>query len=250
MLRSLFRRADPPAYAVPADTRVYAIGDVHGCRDLLEELLERIDGERVADPRAHEHLILLGDLIDRGPDSRGVLDLLLARRHVDSSLTILGGNHEAMLVALLDGAHQHLGSWLHFGGEECAASYGIDPISLLSAPAAAPAMLRSAVPTPHQALLRALPDSKRVGDVLFVHAGIRPGIALAAQAPHDLRWIRAPFLQSGADHGVLVVHGHTVVGDPEVHPNRIAIDTGASATGRLTALCLDGRERRFLTTGT
>jgi serine/threonine protein phosphatase 1 len=248
-LTALFRRADPPAYALPAGTRAYAIGDVHGRRDLLEELLARIDAERSADPRSREHLILLGDLIDRGPDSRGVLDLLLERQAADPSLTILGGNHEAMLVAMLDGALRDLESWLHFGGEECAVSYGLDPIALLADPAGAPVLLHAAIPEAHAALLRALPDSLRVGDVLFVHAGIRPGVTLDAQDPQDLRWIRTPFLRSTVDHGVLVVHGHTVVGEPEVHSNRIAIDTGASATGRLTALCLDGPERRFLATG-
>lgn len=245
----LFRRAEPPAYAPPADTRVYAIGDVHGRRDLLQQLLARIDAERLADPRPHDHLILLGDLIDRGPDSRGVLDLLLERQAADSSLTILGGNHEAMLVAMLDGNLRDLESWLHFGGEECAASYGLDPLALLAEPMAAPALLRAAIPKAHAALLRALPDSVQIGDVLFVHAGIRPGVALDAQDPQDLRWIRTPFLRSTVDHGVLVVHGHTVVGEPDVRPNRIAIDTGASATGRLTALCLDGAQRRFLATG-
>jgi serine/threonine protein phosphatase 1 len=248
-LTALFRRPEPPVYALPAGTRAYAIGDVHARRDLLAELLARIDAERIADPRPHEHLVLLGDLIDRGPDSRGVLDLLLERQATDPSLTILGGNHEAMLVAMLDGNLRDLESWLHFGGEECAASYGIDPIALLADPVGAPALLRAAIPEAHAALLRALPDSLRIGDVLFVHAGIRPGVALDAQDPQDLRWIRAPFLRSAADHGVLVVHGHTVVGEPEILPNRIAIDTGASATGRLTALCLDGAERRFLATG-
>ncbi|WP_313535353.1 metallophosphoesterase family protein [Sphingomonas sp.] len=248
-LTAIFRRADPPAYGLPAETRAYAIGDVHGRRDLLEQLLARIDAERSADPRRHEHLILLGDLIDRGSDSRGVLDLLLERRAADPSLTILGGNHESMLVAMLDGNLRDLESWLHFGGEECVVSYGIDPIALLAEPASAPALLRAAIPEKHAALLRALPDSLRVGDVLFVHAGIRPGVEPDAQDPQDLRWIRAPFLRSTADHGVLVVHGHTVVGEPEIHPNRIAIDTGASATGRLTAVCLHGTERRFLTTG-
>lgn len=249
MLRSLFRRAEPPVYAVPADTRAYAIGDVHGRRDLLESLLARIDAERAADPRTAEHLILLGDLIDRGPDSRGVLDLLLARAAEDPTLTILGGNHESMLVTLLDGDMWHLESWLHFGGEECARSYGLDPIALLAEPDRAAALLRAAIPAAHQALLRALPDSHRVGDVLFVHAGIRPGVAIDEQDPQDLRWIRLPFLRSAADHGVLVVHGHTVVAEPDIQANRIAIDTGASATGRLTALCLDGSARRFLATG-
>jgi serine/threonine protein phosphatase 1 len=248
-LTALFRRPEPPVYALPAGTRAYAIGDVHARRDLLAELLARIDAERIADPRPHEHLVLLGDLIDRGPDSRGVLDLLLERQATDPSLTILGGNHEAMLVAMLDGNLRDLESWLHFGGEECAASYGIDPIALLADPVGAPALLRAAIPEAHAALLRALPDSLRIGDVLFVHAGIRPGVALDAQDSQDLRWIRAPFLRSTVDHGVLVVHGHTVVGEPEILPNRIAIDTGASATGRLTALCVDGAERRFLATG-
>ncbi|WP_084581478.1 metallophosphoesterase family protein [Sphingomonas azotifigens] len=248
-LRWPFRTSAPDAvsFAVPQGVRAYAIGDVHGRRDLLEQLLARIDAERRADPRREEHLILLGDLIDRGPESRGVVDLLLARSHVDPGLTLLCGNHEEMLLAILDGAADQLDAWLRFGGAECAESYGVDPLDLRTQlPEAGIQRLRAAIPAAHLAFFRNLRSYFALGDYVFVHAGVRPGIPIERQQARDLRWIRAPFLRSTANHGAMVVHGHTISEEPESLPNRIGIDTGAYASGRLTALCIDGAERRFL----
>jgi serine/threonine protein phosphatase 1 len=247
LLSSLFRSRSPRAFALPPDVRAIAVGDVHGRRDLLVRLLNEIDALRTADPRRDDHLVFLGDLIDRGPDSRGVLDLLVARRASDPGLTILAGNHEEMLLAILDGASEHLGEWLRFGGQECIESYGLSAADLMATtPEGAVERLRDAIPEPHVALMREMRDTVALGDYLFVHAGIRPGVAIEDQQAQDLRWIRAPFLTSRADHGVMVVHGHSISEAPEERPNRIGIDTGAYASGRLTALCIDGDARRFL----
>lgn len=234
-------------FSLGRGVRAYAIGDVHGRSDLLARLLDRIDAERAANPRAEEHLILLGDLIDRGPDSRGVLDLLLARRNVDPTLRLLSGNHEEMLLTILEGEAEHLTDWLRFGGAECVESYGIDPLALQeSISETAIHRLRAAIPEAHLALLRGMTSRFAVGEYLFVHAGIRPGIPIEHQQTRDLHWIRSPFLGSMADHGAMIVHGHSISEGPEIRPNRIGIDTGAYASGRLTALCIDGAERRFL----
>lgn len=249
LLRRLFRTpaSHPGRFVLARGVRAYAIGDVHGRHDLLARLLARIDDERSADPRAEDHLILLGDLIDRGPDSRGVLDLVLARRETDRTLTVLSGNHEEMLLAILGGASEHLADWLRFGGAACVESYGIDPLALgTMLPDAACEQLRAAIPQAHVALLEGLVSHFSLGTYWFVHAGIRPGIPFEHQQTRDLHWIRAPFLRSTADHGAMVVHGHSISEEPEVRPNRIGIDTGAYASGRLTALCIDGADRRFL----
>lgn len=235
-------------FSLGRGVRVYAIGDVHGRSDLLTRLFAQIDAERAANPRTKEHLILLGDLIDRGPDSRGVLDLLLDRRATDPTLKLLSGNHEEMLLMLLDGATEHWADWLRFGGAECAESYNLDPLELYAMPPeAAIERLRAAMPEAHLALLRDLDSYLAVGDYIFVHAGIRPGVPIERQLRRDLHWIRAPFLRSTTDHGAMIVHGHSISEEPEIRPNRIGIDTGAYASGRLTALCIDGAERRFLT---
>lgn len=249
-LRSLFGRPSPPprSYRLPDGYRVYAIGDVHGRRDLLEQLLARIAAERAAAPRRRDQIVFLGDLIDRGPESRGVIDLLLAAQGELPDPVFLAGNHEEMLLAILGGAAQHLPDWLRHGGVECVQSYGVDPLLLESGDMAAVAHLRAAIPEAHIDFLRAMRDSFRLGAYLFVHAGVRPGVPLESQAPRDLRWIRQSFLESDADFGAMVVHGHTVVARPEMRPNRIGIDTGAYASGVLTALCIDGGERRFLST--
>lgn len=249
LFSSLFRRRAPRAFTIPEGVRAIAVGDVHGRRDLLERMLEAVDALRRADPREEEHLLFLGDLIDRGPDSRGVLDLLVARRESDPTLTMLAGNHEEMLLAILDGDSDSLAEWLRFGGQECIESYGLAAADLLAVPPdQARALLAARLPEAHLALMRAMGDRFALGDYLFVHAGIRPGIAIADQQPQDLRWIRAPFLASKADHGVMVVHGHSISTTPEERQNRIGIDTGAFASGTLTALCIDGpADRRFLT---
>lgn len=240
----------PPTrrYHVPPGMRVYAVGDVHGRADLLRPLLGWIGDDHVArggDPQVH--VVFLGDLIDRGPGSAAVLDMLVAQRDLVGTRYFLRGNHEEMLLAILAGDMTVAGDWLGHGGVETLESYGMDPALYWRDPDAFLPALRTAIPPTHVAFMEAMLDQVRIGDYLFVHAGIRPGIPLEEQTGRDLRWIRGGFLDSRADHGVVVVHGHTIVTTPQFRHNRIGIDTGAYRTGRLTALGLEDDARWTLT---
>ena len=244
MLRTLFRSRAVTRPRVPAGKRVYAIGDVHGRDDLLEQLLTRIEEDHRARGEADALMVFLGDLIDRGPGSAQVLARL--RGYAPDGITpyFLLGNHEEVLLRLLGGDALLVRDWLRFGGAECAASYGLDPAELKRLPAReAAARIREAIPQEDSQFLAGFDETLRVGDYLFVHAGIRPGRPLASQAQSDLRWIRAPFLDCDDDHGFVVVHGHTISPEVDRRHNRIGIDTGAYATGTLTALGLEGDEQ-------
>lgn len=221
--------------------RVYAIGDVHGCADRLERLLRLITDDASAAPEPHRRLIFLGDYVDRGPDSRGAIDRVLASTPLLAETVALMGNHEAMMLAALDrpGDAEAVSLWLANGAPATLASYGVD----LSLPAARWA---NHVGETHLGFLRRLTRSHVEGAYMFVHAGIRPGVPIALQDERDLMWIREPFLSSQDDHGVVVVHGHTPMREPVVRPNRIGIDTGAVYGGRLTALVLWADRMRFL----
>jgi serine/threonine protein phosphatase 1 len=240
---------DKPEPAVPDGQRVYAIGDIHGRFDLLQDLLARIEADDRARDPAKTHIVLLGDLIDRGPQSREVIDFLLNGGPGFADVHIVMGNHEEMLLRLAEDpsirARDH---FLRAGGRETFESYNA-PQHMLDLPDyyAEDALLRY-VPDAHLAFLRAAHHGVQFGDYLFVHAGIRPGVPIDEQMQSDLRWIRGEFLTSEADHGVVVVHGHTVVREPEVRANRIGIDTGAYASGMLTALGLEGTRRWWLFT--
>lgn len=249
-LPRMFRSSSGPAEpAVPPGYRVYAIGDIHGRLDLLDELLERIESDRLERGRSKTIIIFLGDLIDRGPSSAQVIERLRTYSPPGARLVFLSGNHEEVLLRLLRGEGQYLRDWLRFGGAECARSYGIGPSSLkrMSAERAV-AVLREKIPASHQSFLQAFVDTFRTGGYLFVHAGIRPGVQLAEQSQEDLRWIREPFLNNDSDHGFVVVHGHTIAEEVQIRGNRIGLDTGAYHSGVLTALGLEGRERWFLQT--
>jgi serine/threonine protein phosphatase 1 len=229
--------------------RVYAIGDIHGRLDLLGALLARIRSDLAARPHPHPLVNFLGDYADRGPDSRGVLDALIALEATGLPTTFMFGNHDSYVLAFLtDPEWTDLPiHWLHpsMGGGETLASYGVpDPaaLGLRSAHAA----FSAAVPAAHVAVLERCRLSMRLGTYAFVHAGIRPGVALEAQAREDLIWIREPFLSSTEDFGFKVVHGHTIVPRVEHHPNRIAIDTGAVRSGVLSCLVLEGAEAALL----
>jgi serine/threonine protein phosphatase 1 len=244
-----WRKSEARQWSGAAGYRAYAVGDVHGRLDLLDGLLEQIaDDHRTRGGHARPLLVLLGDLIDRGPDSRGVIERVLGGALPGFQTLTLCGNHEEALLRLLDedevGLLDH---WLQFGGDACVRSYGGDPMRLSSlAEADAVARLRQLIPQAHQTFLRSLADTFRFGDYLFVHAGIRPGIPLDRQQPRDLRWIREPFLSDPRDHGMMVVHGHTITVEPDVRANRIGVDTGSYREGVLTALMVDGSERAWL----
>jgi serine/threonine protein phosphatase 1 len=230
-------------------SRAYAIGDVHGRLDLLDALLAKVEADILSRPPARNFVIFLGDYIDRGPDSSGVIERLLSWRPAFARLIFLGGNHEEVMLRVLRGDAEVLQSWMKFGGAECIDSYGLDSTALRQTdPAAAIELIRAKVPRAHRQFLEDLADTFSFGDYLFVHAGVRPGLGLNEQERHDLRWIREPFLSDIKEHGFMVVHGHTIVSRVEERPNRIAIDTGAYHSGVLTALGVEGSDRWYLAT--
>lgn len=229
--------------------RAYAVGDIHGRKDLLDQILAAIEADLVARPVSKAYTIFLGDLIDRGPDSAGVVQTVKTLHAERPNIVCLGGNHEEILVQILDGETGVLANWLKFGGAECAKSYGVDPEELRGMPeASARALLQKAVPADHADFIRGMADTFRFGDYLFVHAGIRPGLAVEDQDRSDLRWIREPFLSDSKDHGLVVVHGHTITEQVEDRRNRIGIDTGAYRTGILSAVVIEDHQRRYLST--
>jgi len=249
--------ADGRRPRAPDGVRLYAVGDVHGRLDLLERLFELIDADRAAHPGRRHAELLLGDLIDRGPDSRGVVEAAL-RRQASHGLVALRGNHDQFLLDALE-KPASIALWTMFGGIEALASYGVKMDAAFAVPGAEAAgagaaaegkalsrQLLAALPSEHRAFFEAMPLSARFGDLFCVHAGIRPGVAIEAQEPRDLMNIREPFQSDLRDHGVLVIHGHTPVEEPVIRANRIDIDTKAFASGRLTCLVYDGEDFDFL----
>ncbi|HJS41464.1 MAG TPA: metallophosphoesterase [Sphingomicrobium sp.] len=232
---------------LPDGYRLYAVGDVHGRDDLLVDLLAMIEADSSERRPAKRIIVFLGDLIDRGPASSAVVERLRTYRPADTHVIFLAGNHEEVLLRILDGDEELVADWLRFGGAECIRSYGVDPGDLRRmSPERAIEIIRSAIPAAHAEFLRGFDDTFRAGDYLFVHAGIRPGVPLAAQARSDLRWIREPFLTDRAEHGFIVVHGHTIRKQIEDCGNRIGIDTGAYRFGVLSALGLESTDRWYL----
>ena len=229
--------------------RAYAIGDVHGRLDLLDQLIGKIEQDIATRSRAKNVIVFLGDLIDRGPRSAQVIERLRTWQPQDAKRIFLCGNHEEVLLRVLAGETTVLADWLKFGGAQCLASYGIDAERLGDQhESVALAEIRAAIPPEHRVFLESFADTFRFGDYLLVHAGIRPGLAVAAQAQKDLRWIRDPFLDDQSDHGFVVVHGHTISEQVEERANRIGIDTGAYRSGVLTAMGIEGTSRWFLDT--
>ena len=249
-IRQIFRPTPQPTRpppALPDGQRVYAIGDIHGRLDLLNALIVAVEQDDSARPLADTTIILLGDLIDRGPDSAGVIAAareLQARRNV----RIIAGNHEEMFLQSLENC-ETLRHFLRYGGRETVLSYPMDPATYADLSLEeTQAMMRQIIPADDIAFLQGLEDSVELGDYLFVHAGIRPGVALCDQHPRDMRWIREPFLSHAGHHGWCVVHGHTISQEAELRANRIGIDTGAYMSGRLTALGLEGTGHWILET--
>jgi len=237
------------APSLPEGRRVYSIGDIHGRLDLLEELHEMI----LADAAGYDGskaVVYLGDYIDRGSQSAQVLDLLIAQT-LDGFETIhLAGNHEHSMLEFLVNPWE-TAAWLTYGGRLALLSYGIGPGSLMRRQDIEDLrdQLQEKLPQSHLEFLRACPLLHTEGDYCFVHAGIRPGVPLDAQEKSDLLWIRDEFTHSREMHSHVVVHGHTISDEVEWRPNRIGIDTGAYLSGMLTALVLEGSERRLLQTG-
>jgi len=238
---------------VPEDTLVYAIGDIHGRLDLLLDLEARIAAHAKPHPASHRVLVYIGDYIDRGQDSAGVVEHLVAGPPAGFERVLLRGNHEQFLLDFLDRPANGV-SWVSNGGLETLQSYGIQLTeadqgdSLKDTLANVGARFRAALPPAHLAFYRTLRPRHRIGDYLFVHAGIRPGVPIEDQTESDLLWIRYDFLDSRDDHGAVVVHGHTPTDKPEMLPNRIGIDTGAFASGRLTCVALHGTQQEFIQT--
>jgi serine/threonine protein phosphatase 1 len=232
----------PAPASLPERQRIYAIGDVHGCADRLRAIHGWVAADLGARPVPEPLLLHIGDYIDRGPDSAGVLDTLLHDPVAPGlSAVSLMGNHEDMLLRALAAPEeaelaQH---WLFNGGDATLASWGLDARG-------GPAAWLAGIPPDHLALLRRLVLRHDAGGYLFVHAGIRPGVALAQQSAQDLMWIREPFLSSHEDFGMVVVHGHTPLREPAIRPNRVGIDTGAVMGGRLTCAVFERDKVGFI----
>lgn len=243
---SPLKRAVKKVARMPDGVRVYAIGDVHGRADLLDQVFARIDEHRTANPTVSAVEVFLGDYVDRGPASREVLDRLIERRRTHNAVCLMG-NHELFVTKFLEDA-TILDDWGKFGGLETLMSYGLSPRINARGPEQArlAAAFEQALPAAHRDFLNGLAWSFTCGDFFFVHAGVRPGIPLRTQRAEDLLWIRSDFLLYEASFGKMIVHGHTPVGEPEVRANRINIDTGAYATGRLTCLVLEDDKIAFL----
>lgn len=237
------------SFSVPEGQRVYAIGDIHGRDDLFAELLDQIRADNANRDPARVTLILLGDLIDRGPESADVVERAMSLHNEFPDTRLLVGNHEECFLAALTGDVRRLRYFMRIGGDATVASYWNDDLSLTSASFEEVAeRLPAMVPEAHVNFLGQGEDIITIGDYVFVHAGIRPGIALERQSFADLRWIREDFLQDERDHGVMVVHGHTIRDEIDECPNRIGIDTGAYRSGVLTAIVLEGTARCYLKT--
>jgi calcineurin-like phosphoesterase family protein len=243
-------RTPPPPSAAPAGSRLYAVGDIHGRADLLEALLEQIGADAAHHPNAAKRLIYLGDYVDRGPASSAVIDMVIHDHPLGFEVVPLMGNHEEMMLRFLEEIAVGR-TWMMNGGDATLSSYGVEPPGMFAGTAPfrhAQQQFAERLPAGHKTFLETLAVSHTEGDYLFVHAGMRPGVALDKQRTEDLLWIRDEFLDSDHDFGKVVVHGHSISLDPEFRPNRIGIDTGAYRSNRLTCLVLDGTERSLLTT--
>ena len=235
---------------VPEGELIYAVGDIHGRADLLAALLRQIEADAQASEAKKRTLIFLGDYVDRGPEVRGVIEMLVSGLPQGFAAHFLKGNHEALLLGFLDDPSR-LAAWLLNDGDTTMASYGVD-VDALNRARARPAEWRDAfaavLPDAHLRFFRDLELSVARGDYFFVHGGIKPGVPLAAQTESDLIWIRRPFLDWNEPFEKFVVHGHTPSHEPVTRANRICVDTGACFTDRLTAVRLEGETRKFLQT--
>jgi serine/threonine protein phosphatase 1 len=231
----------PAPAALPPGRRVYAIGDIHGCAAQLAELHGKVREDLARRPVASSLLLHVGDYVDRGADTRGVIAALANGSPVGGAEVInLMGNHENTMIEALSGERAAATDWLFTGGRASLQSYDIDPDSPRET-------WRIGIPDAHVAFLRGLGLMHREGGYVFVHAGVRPGVPLEQQSRDDLLRMRQPFLYSEMKFGAVVVHGHSPVKAPVIRHNRIAIDTGAVYGGEMTCLVLEGDQLGFLT---
>lgn len=233
----------PAPASLPTDTRVYAVGDVHGCLHKLKDLHAAIAEDLAARPIARASLVHLGDYVDRGPDPAGVVDWLAREQHpagLDAVINLTGNHEDLMLAALAAGDADAVDAWMMNGAVASLHSWNVPR-------AAHPASWVARLPPAHLAFLRSLAVTYAAGGYLFVHAGVRPGVPLEHQTRRDLLWIREPFLSSPGDFAAVVVHGHTPRVAPEIRRNRIGIDTGAVMGGRLTCGVFEADRVAFLT---
>jgi serine/threonine protein phosphatase 1 len=233
---------------LPPGQRIYAVGDIHGCLDLLDELLALIDRDISLRPTERAVCVFLGDYIDRGPTSRETIDRLIELGKTRECV-FLKGNHELIAIKCLSDPGL-FDRWMRLGGMETLVSYGVAPASPASGKQIVElqAAFHRALPQAHFRFFRDLQASFTCGDFFFAHAGVRPRVELSRQIENDLLWIREEFLASNEDFGKIVVHGHTPSRDVEVAANRINIDTGAFATGRLTCLVIEGTSLSIIDT--
>lgn len=236
---------------VPAGDRIYAIGDIHGRVDLLRRLHDMIERDaQTAAPGTRKTIIYLGDYVDRGFNSRELIDFLLDHPLPGFAPVYLRGNHDEYFAKFIETAEEG-GPWLKYGGDATVYSYGVriaedvPPEQRLQHICQ---QLRETVPQRHMTFLSQLKLAWTIGDFLFVHAGVHPDRPWDKQLSHDLLWIRDEFLHCDRDFGKIVVHGHSVTEAPDVRPNRIGIDTGACYSNVLTCLVLEGNSKRFIST--
>lgn len=235
---------------VPDGVRVYAIGDIHGRDDLLNTLLAKIEADDQERGPADTQIIFLGDLVDRGPGSAAVIEIAMALKASDKNVRFLMGNHEEIFVsACRKGDPKVTRFFLRIGGEETVLSYPITRGEYISLDMEQlTERMATLVPKAHVEFIESFEDQIIIGDYAFVHAGIRPGVALSEQKPSDMRWIREEFVDQRGDLEKIIVYGHTIYDEVEERGSRIGIDTGAYSSGKLTALALEGGERRYLQT--
>ena len=250
--KRLFGRKEeiaPRDWVAPEGQRIYAIGDIHGRLDLLDQLIVKIEEDNASRKRVRTQIIFLGDLCDRGPDSRGVIERVMQLAKASPDVRLIAGNHEELLIRAWDGDRRSAGLINRVGGRETMLSYGVDETKYDEADIdELLEMFVAHIPESHIAFLKAADDWIVAGDYLFVHAGIRPGDAIEEQRTSDLRWIRREFTDFDGDHGMMVIHGHSITEEADIQANRIGIDTGAYASGKLTAIGIEGAEHWFLQT--
>ena len=238
--------------ATPPNTAIYAMGDIHGRYDLLEQMTQRIVEDALQRQATHRQIVYLGDYVSRGIDSRRVVDMVSAPAWAGFIKVCLKGNHEDSLLRFLAGDFDAGRHWFDHDGLDTLAHYGVSILKRDVRDDASMAQLRerfaAALPAEHLHFFCSLKIAHQAGNYYFVHAGIRPGVPLARQTATDCMWMREPFLTSDVDHGAVIVHGHSITERGVLGSNRIGIDTGAYRTGTLTCLVLEGETRTVLQT--